>query len=168
MSEFSRLIDRRHLKAAPEDLLATPEECAALAQRFGLVKIRRLGAKLTLVVDGAAVDASGIMEADFVQSCAISGDDLPVRLNEPLTFRFVPSVTAPSPDAEIELDDAILDEIEYDGTQFDLGEAVAQSLALAIDPYAVGPAAEEARAKHGLSDQGPKSALAEALAKLKK
>ena len=168
MSEFSRMIDRRHLKGAPEELLASTEECAALAQRFGLVKIRRLGAKLALAADRAAVDASGVMEADFVQSCAISGEDLPVRLNEKVTFRFVPSVTAPGPEAEIELDDAILDEIEYDGTSFDLGEAVAQSLALAIDPYAVGPAAEAARAKHGLSDTGPKGALAEALAALKK
>jgi uncharacterized metal-binding protein YceD (DUF177 family) len=168
VSEFSRMIDRRHLKGAPEELLATADECAALAQRFGLVKIRRLGAKLALVADGEAVDAKGTMEADFVQACAISGDDLPVRLNEQVTFRFVPEQTAPGPEDEIELGDAILDEIEYSGTSFDLGEAVAQSLALAIDPYAVGPEAEVVRAKHGLSDEGPKGALAEALAKLKK
>lgn len=168
MSEFTHMIDRRHLKAAPEELLASEAERIALAARFGLVTIRRLGAKLALVADGEAVDASGTMEADFVQSCAISGDDLPVRLHEPVTFRFVPAGAAPSPEAEIELDDAILDEIEYSGTSFDLGEAVAQSLALAIDPYAVGPQAEAARAKHGLNDAGPKSALAEALAALKK
>jgi uncharacterized metal-binding protein YceD (DUF177 family) len=168
VSEFCRLIDRRHLKGAPEELLTTPDECAALAQRFGLVKIRRLGAKLALVADGAAVNASGTMEADFVQSCAISGDDLPVRLHEAVTFRFVPALADPPSDAEIELDDAILDEIDYSGTTFDLGEAVAQSLALAIDPYAVGPSAEAARAKHGLNDEGPKGALAQALAALKK
>ncbi len=166
--EFSRPIDRRHLKQAPEHLLASEAECAALAQRFGLVKIRRLGAQLALVADGEAVDATGTLEADFVQSCAISGDDLPVRLHEQVTFRFVPESLTPGPDAEIELDDAILDEIEYSGTTFDLGEAVAQSLALAIDPYAVGPGAEAVRAKHGLDDAGPKSALAEALAALKK
>ena len=49
------MVDRRHLKAAPEELLASADECAALAKRFGLVKIRRLGAKLTLVADGEAV-----------------------------------------------------------------------------------------------------------------
>ncbi len=46
---------------------------------------------------------------------------------------------------------------------FDLGEAVAQSLALAIDPYAVGPSAEQARKDAGLGDEaasGPFAALA--------
>jgi hypothetical protein len=64
---------------------------------------------------------------------------------------------------EIELEESELDEIPYTGTSFDLGEAVAQSLALAIDPYAVGPDAERVRADSGLSDQaaaGPFAALA--------
>ena len=73
-----------------------------------------------------------------------------------------------APEEEITLDSPILDEIEYAGPTFDLGEAVAQSLALAIDPFAAGPEAEAARAQHGISDQGPKGALAEALAALKK
>ena len=50
---------------------------------------------------------------------------------------------------------------------FDLGEAVAQDLALAIDPYAVGPGAERARKEAGLLDEaaaGPFAAL-EALKK---
>ena len=40
------------------------------------------------------------------------------------------------------------DEIGYSGTIFDIGEAVAQSLALAIDPFATGPQAEAARHRH--------------------
>ena len=66
-------------------------------------------------------------------------------------------------DDEIELDDAACDEIEYEGTAFDLGEAVAQTLALAIDPFAEGPNAEAARKAAGLSDEsssGPFAALA--------
>ncbi len=168
MSEFSHLIDRRHLKAAPEQLLANATERAALAQRFGLVSIARLAASLTLVADGEAVNASGRLEADFIQPCAISGEDLPTRINQPITLRFVPARPDLAVDAEITLDDAILDEIEYPGTVFDLGEALAQSMALAIDPYAAGPQAEAVRTRHGLSDEGPKGALAEALAALKK
>ena len=62
-----------------------------------------------------------------------------------------------------ELDAKACDEIEYSGTSFDLGEAVAQSLALVIDPFAVGPNAEEARRKAGLIGEeaaGPFAALA--------
>ena len=45
----------------------------------------------------------------------------------------------------------------------DPGEAVAQSLALAIDPFAEGPGAEEARRRAGIlseSAAGPFAALA--------
>ena len=65
---------------------------------------------------------------------------------------------------EIELEAEDLDEIEYAGEKFDLGEAIAQSLALAIDPYAEGPNAEEARKKAGIElDDAPRGPLAEAL-----
>ena len=50
------------------------------------------------------------------------------------------------------------------GTTIDLGEAVAQSVALAIDPFATGPQAEAARK---LLDEGSASPFA-ALAALKK
>jgi hypothetical protein len=36
--EFSRIIDIRHLEDKPIELIATPEECKALAKRFGLVR----------------------------------------------------------------------------------------------------------------------------------
>ena len=65
---------------------------------------------------------------------------------------------------EIELDFEDADEIEYDGDGFDLGEAVAQTTALAIDPYAEGPDAITYRAKIGLSDdRAPQGPLAEML-----
>ena len=166
--EFSRMVDRRQLKAAAMELAATEAECAALAARFDLVSITRLAATISLVADGEAVDAIGTLRADVVQPCAISGDDLPVMIAEEVTFRFVPERGDDAPEDEITLDSPILDDIAYAGPTFDLGEAVAQSLALAIDPFAIGPEAEAARAKHGITDQGPKGALAEALAALKK
>ena len=64
-----------------------------------------------------------------------------------------------------------LDEIEYEGDSFDLGEAIAQTLGLAIDPYREGPDADSARRESGIqSDESiqPSGPLAEALAALKK
>jgi hypothetical protein len=63
----------------------------------------------------------------------------------------------------VELSEEELDDIPYTGPAFDLGEAVAQSLALAIDPYAAGPEADAVRKETGLTDKqasGPFAALA--------
>lgn len=160
MSEFSRLYDVRHLPGAPVELSATPEECAALAQRFDLVSVGTLTAVIELIGTGPKVSAKGRLRADIVQSCAVSGEDLPARIDEAIDLRFVPA--GPAKGGEVELEAEELDEIEYHGTQFDLGEALAQGLALGIDPFAVGPNAEAARRKAGLLDpsaSGPFAAL---------
>jgi uncharacterized metal-binding protein YceD (DUF177 family) len=159
--EFSRPIDRRRLPAGPVELAATAEENAALAERFGLARIERLEARLTLEDQGEAVVARGRLQADIVQSCAVSAEDLPVTIDEPLELRFVPERPIDAEELELEAQD--LDEMFFDGEELDLGEAVAQSLALSIDPYAVGPEAERARREAGLSDEaagGPFAALA--------
>ncbi len=161
-SEFSRPVECARMGDGTRHLVADENERAALATRFGLVSVGRLEADITLDAEGETVTATGTLRADFVQSCAVSGDDLPVSVAEPLTFRFVPAGTY-RPDEEVELDAEDCDEIEYAGGTFDLGEAIAQSLALAIDPYATGPTAEQARQKAGLLGEeqaGPFAALA--------
>jgi uncharacterized metal-binding protein YceD (DUF177 family) len=163
--EFSRLVDRRHLKAEPVTLVADEAERKALAQRFGIVAIGRLEATISLTAEGETVTGDGDLSAAIVQSCAVSGDDLPMTIAEPLHLRFVPE--APVEEEEVELEEADLDEIPYTGTAFDLGEAVAQSLALAIDPYATGPDADRVRKEKGLSDEAASGPFA-ALAALKK
>lgn len=164
-AEFSRPVDRRHLTARPVRLEAGAEEREALARRFGLVAIRRLEAEIELAGDGEAVNARGRFRADIVQSCAVSGEDLPVAIDEPLALRFVPERAVE--EEEVELEESELDEVPFAGDVFDLGEAVAQSLSLAIDPYATGPNAEQARKEAGLSDEAASGPFA-ALAALKK
>jgi uncharacterized metal-binding protein YceD (DUF177 family) len=163
--EFSRPVDVRGIGDEPVRIEAGHAEREALARRFDLVSIERLEATVTFDVDGANVDAAGTLEADVVQSCAVSGDDLSVAIREPLVLRFVPET--PILEEEIELEEADLDEIPYSGTTFDLGEAVAQSLALAIDPFATGPDADRVRREKGLSDEAASGPFA-ALAALKK
>lgn len=153
VAEFSRPLDVRQVEGLVIKLTASEAECAALAARFGLVRIGRLEAEVAFSRDGRNVDAAGNLSADIVQTCSISGDELPVLIREPLALRFVPAGSHP-PDEEVELDAAALDEIEYAGSHFDIGEAVAQSLALAIDPFAVGPGAQRVRAEAGLLKEG--------------
>lgn len=163
--EFSRPVDLRGIGNEPVRIEAGEAERKALARRFDLVSIKRLEATVTFNLDGAEVDAVGTLEADVVQSCAVSGDDLAVAIREPLALRFVPEV--PIVVEELELEDSDLDEIPYSGTAFDLGEAVAQSLALAIDPFATGPDADRVRKEKGLADEAASGPFA-ALAALKK
>lgn len=160
--EFSRKVDIREIGNKPVLLSATPPECAALARRFGIVAVLRLDAQVSLEPKGQVVEASGSFTADIVQSCAISAEDLPVHIAETVLLRFVPARAEHRAEAEIELAAEDCDEIEYTGTAFDLGEQVAQSLALAIDPFIVGPMAEAARRAAGLLDpdnSGPFAAL---------
>ncbi|MBB3033637.1 YceD family protein [Alteriqipengyuania lutimaris] len=174
--EFSRSISLRQITGRPIELEANEAERAALARRFAIVAIERLAAQVTLDRDGDRVAAEGRLQAQIVQQCAVSGDDFPVSIDEPVAFRFVPAATmepthqsAEVAEIEIELEEEDLDEIGYSGETFDLGEAIAQSLALSIDPYAVGPDADAVREEAGLdSDDAPRGPLAEALAGLRK
>lgn len=158
--ELSRIVDLRQCDGREFDITARPEECAALAERFSLVRIDALKATLLLRRDGDTVHATGSFEARWVQTCAVSAEDLPVAVCEPLALRFVPAREHQPAEEDLEIDSDDPDEIEYSGTQIDLGEAVAQSLALAIDPFATGPAATEARERLRGESDSPFAALA--------
>ncbi|MFA9200532.1 MAG: DUF177 domain-containing protein [Cypionkella sp.] len=166
--EFGRVV--RAYPLPPEHLAISADEAerAALAARFGIERLDSLSAELALERNGDAVIARGTMSAALVQNCAVSGEPFATGIDEPLDLRFVPAGTLPESEEEIELASGGPDEIEFAGDSFDLGEAVAQSLGLAIDPYAEGPGADEARRAAGIVIEGEgEGALAELLRGLK-
>jgi hypothetical protein len=167
--EFSRPFDLRGITVKPVKLSAGEAECAALAKRFDIVAIASLEAEVSLEAEASDVRAKGTLDAVIVQSCAVSGEDLPVTIREAINLRFVPAerLEVSQPDAEVELEAGELDEIGYTGTSIDLGEAVAQTLALAIDPYAEGPNADAFRREQGLLAAGAEGSLADALRALR-
>lgn len=161
-SEFSHIVKLHQIAGQSVILEPGKAELVALAKRFSLSAIHRLKAEINLSADGPVVTATGRLLADIVQPCAVSGEDFPVHIDEPLAFRFVPETQAPK-DEELDLTAEDCDEIFYNGESFDLGEAAVQGLGLAIDPFARGPNADEFRQKSGLMDQstaGPFAALA--------
>ena len=171
-SELSRLVKPRALPAEAMTVTADTAERDALAARFGVTAVPALAAHVEFTTDDGAVLANGKLLATIQQPCAITGEELTYDVEESLVLRFVPagSVAEYAPDEEIELDSEDLDEIEYEGDAFDLGEAIAQTLALAIDPYREGEGADEARAKAGIvsdEDKAPTGPLDDALAALK-
>ena len=165
--EYAYPVDLRQITDIP--LVLVPDEAARrrLAGRFGITAIPAMQATIQLVREGERVTATGRLVADVIQACRVSAEDFPVHIDEPVHMRFVPPIGAITPDEELELTADDLDEIEYEGTAFDLGEALAQTLALAIDPFAEGPNADAFRAQHGLNDSVPTGPFA-ALAALKK
>ena len=170
--ELSRLVKPRALPAEAMTVTADTAERDALAARFGVTAVPSLAAHVEFTTDEQAVLANGKLIATIQQPCAITGEELTYDVEEALVLRFVPagSVAEYAPDEEIELDSEDLDVIEYEGDAFDLGEAIAQSLALAIDPYREGEGANEAREKAGIvsdEDKAPSGPLADALAALK-
>jgi len=173
--EFSRPVALRQILDHPVEIEASDAERSALAKRFSISSVDGLTARVSLDRKGERVDAKGSLVADIVQACAVSGEDFPVHIEEDVAVRFVPEgsidpALQEGEEIEIELEASDLDEVEYSGESFDLGETVAQTLALAIDPYAEGPDADATRKKAGIkADDAPSGPLAEALgAALKK
>lgn len=168
--ELSRMIRTRPLPGGELVIEASAGERAALAARFGLGAVESLVATIALEQRPRAIRATGRLKAAIMQPCAISAEDFPVTIDEALDLRFVEENQSPVQlDEEIELEADDCDEIGYSGEMFDLGEAVAQTLGLAIDPYAEGPGADAARAAAGIMQEDEvRGPLADLLAGLKK
>lgn len=140
---------------------AEAEERAALAKRFGLVEIGSLEASYTLRRDAIGVRAKGNLAADVIQSCVVTAEPLPARVGEDFDIRFVPEGSEAGD--EVELSESECDTVFFSGGAIDLGEAAAETLALALDPFPRSPAAAEALKDAGVlseEEAGPFGALA--------
>jgi uncharacterized metal-binding protein YceD (DUF177 family) len=93
------------------------------------------------------------LQAEATQSCVVTGVPLAVAIDEPFRILFAPPGKAGDGE-EIELSADECDIIEHDGLAIDLGEAVAQSLALALDPFPRAAGAEEVLARAGVVREG--------------
>ena len=145
MNEFSRLFRLDALSGEPRsvEIEAEPEERAALAARFGLAGIDSLVAEARLSRRGDAVEAAGQLKARVTQSCIATAEPVEAGVEEGFRVEFRPPPEARA-DEEVELGEEELDVVFYEGGAIDLGEAVAQTLALALDPYPRSAAAEAA------------------------
>ena len=169
--EFSRLerIDTIGEGEREIAVTATESERAALAGRFGLKAIDRLEGIFRVRRDAAGVVARGTVRAAVVQSCVVTDDALPVTVDEPVALRFVAGDQAEAD--EIELDEDALDTMGFDGAAIDLGEAAAETMALALDPFPRGPNAAAVLREAGViseEEAKPLGALAGLKAQLEK
>ncbi len=145
------------------DLVADEAERTAIAERLRLASLERLEAHAVLEREGSEVRARGRVRAALQQSCIATGEPVAEHVDEPFEISFLPAPVDGTPDAEIELGADDCDVVFYDGQAIDLGEAIADTLALAMQPYPRSPSAEEALKQAGVlseAEAGPFAALA--------
>ena len=150
--EFSRTARIDTLGAAPRAMAIEADEAerTALARRFDLVSIDRLSAEAELTRNGETVRARGSLSAAITQSCVGTSEPVPDEIEEDFAIEFRPQPEGGVPDEEIELSEGELDVVFYSGGAVDLGEAVAESLSLAINPFPRSEAAENALREAGV------------------
>ena len=157
--EFSRSVRAEQIRRMTGDvhIAADADERAALARRFGLVTLDRLEADYALSEEDGAILARGRVRASLA-----TAEPVPEVIDSDFTLRFVVEEGSAVEGEELELDAEDVDTIGYDGQQIDMGEAVAETMALAMTPYPRSPQADTALKEAGvLSEEqaGPFAAL---------
>jgi uncharacterized metal-binding protein YceD (DUF177 family) len=134
--EFSRLVPLAGLAVGGwhQQIAAGPDECQALAARFGLLALDRLVADVELRRgESGTVLLEAAFEAAFVQSCVVTLE--PVAGTLSARFRLVygpPETEAAATDIAVP-DAPAFEPLTSEG--IDIGEAVAQELSLQLPPY---------------------------------
>ncbi len=155
--ELSRPLPVERLGGAAYEtrIVANPAERAALAKRFGILALERLEAQVRARATGpgARVRVEGHVDAVVVQACVVSLDPVRSELGDDFVQLYsLNPEDAPAKDVSV-TPGAEEDEPEPLGPGgLDLGEAVAQQLALMLDPYPRSPGAELAEIEHQDSD----------------
>ncbi len=168
--EFSRIIRADHLGELGEtfSFTADEDERRRLAERFDLLSLDALDATVEAgplkVRARKGVRAEGVrarvkFTADVLQSCVVTLEPVANKVEHGFEVDYLPE-GVDTTDAELvsELDERIegevfvdVDEVDppevmRDGT-FDIGDAIAENLSLALDPYPRAPGAEASEFK---------------------
>lgn len=135
--EFSREIEVARIPSAgrPFAIAAEPAELVALARRLRVERIDRLEARGTVTGDpgDGLVAVRGHFEAEVTQLCVVTLEPVSTRVAGSLRRLFLPG--APPAVREVVVDPLAEEPEPLEGDRLDLGEIVAEELALALDPY---------------------------------
>jgi uncharacterized metal-binding protein YceD (DUF177 family) len=146
------------------DLTADAAERRGIAERLGLDSLDRLEAHAVLAREGETIRALGRIFAALEQRCVVTGGPVSVFVDEPFDIIFMPEPHRGSAEDEIELAAEDCDVVFHDGAAIQLGAAIADTLALSLNPYPRSPTAETALREAGVlteEEAGPFAALAQ-------
>lgn len=140
--EFSRRVVVEVIPAEGDTrkIVAEPEERDALARRFGLLAFGELSASLRLQPLGhGLVRVEGRLTAVVEQRCVVTSEPTARRIDESFALVYGPTgAGAATHEVVVTADEEAPPEPIEDGA-IDLGEAVAQHLALALDDFPRAP-----------------------------
>ena len=163
-NEFSHVVKISEVGNHSRNLRLSADEAArhALMARFDLAALYNLEAEISLKHEADAVIATGRFTASLAQFCIATHDPVPAELDEAIHIQFIVEPTS-NGEVELELAPEDCDTMFHDGQTIDLGEAVAQSMGLALNPYPRSPEAEKILKAAGVKseeDVAPVGALA--------
>lgn len=139
-SELERIIDldRMGRSGAALDIVASESECAALAKRFGFLDLSGFAARVTVDLQvGGQVVVEGRLRGKIVQACVLSLEPVTQILDDAFRIVFRKDLAE---ELDPESGEAVLN-AQADapeplaGNMLDVGEIVAEQLALVADPY---------------------------------
>ena len=136
LPEYSRVVSLKDLGKDEMrlDLVASTEECAALARRFELSAIAGLRATGGLWrLGGGRVRLRAKLKAEVSQTCVVTLDPVVNQIEEDLDILFE---TDTNDLAALDMSfDPTSDREPLTGDSLDVGEIVAEELALSLVPY---------------------------------
>lgn len=147
---------------------ATQEERAQLAAQLPLVSCETLSVEYQIKPAGRDRYAlTGRLAAEITQSCVVTLDPVPAKLDEPLDCKFVPPAMMPDSQEEEQEVLTIEDFEPIENGWIDVGRIVFEVVASGLDPY---PRRGDAEWEADLGDDGAdrKAGPFAALAELKK
>ena len=120
----------------------TPDAAARarIARALDLAALDAVEADVNLVPTASGWTLSGRVRADLAQTCGITLEPLPLKIDEAFSVQLALPVDEESEEIIITLEDESPDVVE-DG-QIDLGQYVVEQLALHLDPFPRKPGAE--------------------------
>ena len=149
------------------ELAANEAERSAIAKRLDLGSLKRFEAHVCLERTGEVIRAKGRILASLDQNCVVTGEPVAAHVDEPFALLFVPEPPGGGTDEEVELGEEDCDTVFHDGAAIDLGGALADTLALSLDPYPRSAGADAALKEAGVLSEEQASPFA-VLAKLRK
>ncbi|MDQ3247006.1 MAG: DUF177 domain-containing protein [Pseudomonadota bacterium] len=168
MNEFARRLRLDQIRDGDRlDLFSGEAERQAIAERLGLQRLDRLEAHAALSRTGDIIRAHGRLHASLEQSCVVTGEPVAAHVDEAFEILFMPPPQDSKPDEEVELGAEDCDVVFHDGAAIDIGDAIADTLALSIDPYPRSAGAEATLKEAGVLSEAEAGPFA-ALAKLKR
>ena len=162
--EFSRSIEADSLQhgTSQKSFTATKEECNALKERLGIDELQHLSAQLDIKRTGSGgrmkVRIAGKLKANIAQICVVALESFNTTIKTEFETTFDARSFEEEQDLDVDLQVDDPSEPIIDGI-IDLGELIAQSLALEIDLHPRKPGVESdfsiiEKANHSADKEG--------------